>query len=423
MFPIHTSRSCMAVCAKSISRFVLAAGMLLGTSAVSHAAFETVIDNGPSSNRVDIFFLGDGYTSADLAAGTYSGHVQNYTDYIFSANVRTDPYYRYRNFFNVHQVEVVSNESGADVPQHGIVKDTALDSTYQWDGETDRLLYINTHKANTALNSATAGSGINAEVQFVTVNSSVYGGGGGSWAVYAGANSNALEVALHESGHSFNRLADEYGGDATYTGSEPSRINVTADPTGDKWSHWLGYNDPTGSVVGAYEGARYHNLGLYRPTVNSKMRNLNRPFNAIGREKIILDIYDLVDPLDSFTDNSTTLLDPLTLDAETIDDSVIHLQWFIDGVYEPTFDDFTTIDISGLGFDVGDHEVELRAFDPTGFDPVDGWVRIETANLEQLVGWNISVSVPEPSAGAILLLAGVIASGLRQSLVGGKLRA
>ena len=423
MYPINTFCFCLALRAKLASPYFLALGLLFGIPLVSYAAFDTVIDNGPSSNRVDIFFLGDGYTTADLAAGAYSDHVQNYTDHIFSANLSVDPYFRYRNFFNVHQVEVVSNESGADVPQHEIVKDTALDATYQWDGETDRLLYIDTNKANAALNSAMAGSDINAEVKFVTVNSSIYGGGGGSWAVYAGANSNALDVALHESGHSFNRLADEYGGDATYTGSEPNRINVTADDSGTKWSHWLGYNDPTGSVVGAYEGARYHDFGLYRPTLNSKMRNLNRPFNAIGREKIILDIYDLVDPLDSFTDNSTTLVDPLTLDAEAIDDGVIDLQWFIDGVYEPTFDDLSTIDISGLGFDVGDHEVELRAFDPTGFDPVDGWVRIETANLEQFVGWNISVSVPEPSAGMLLLLAGIVASGLRRSLPGGKLRA
>jgi hypothetical protein len=411
------------MCAKSFSRFAMTAGLLAGTSLVSHAAFDTVIDNGPSSNRVDIFFLGDGYTTADLAAGTFSDHVQNYTDHVFSANLSTDPYFRYRNFFNVHQVEVVSNESGADVPQQGIEKDTALDATYQWDGVTDRLLYIDTSKANAALNSAVAGSGINAEVKFVTVNSSIYGGGGGSWAVYAGSNSNALDVALHESAHSFNSLADEYGGDATYSGSEPHQINVTADDTGNKWSRWLGYNDPTGSVVGAYESAKYHDFGLYRPTVNSKMRDLNRPFNAIGREKIILDIYDLVDPLDSFTDNSTTLVDPLTLDAEAIDDSVIDLQWFIDGVYEPTFDDLNSIDISGLGLGTGAHEVQLRAYDPTGFDPVEGWVRIETGNLEQFVGWNISVSVPEPSTWISLLLAGIVASGLQRSLLGGKLRA
>jgi IgA Peptidase M64 len=386
---------------------VLAIGLLLAAAHIARAAFDTVVETGPSSNRVDVFFLGDGYTSSDISAGIYSTHVQNYVNYIFTNSANSDPYFRYQNFFNIYRVNVVSNESGADVPQNSIFKDTALDATYRYDGVTDRLLYLDEGKANTALSNAVSGSGKTAEVRFVTVNESVYGGGGGFWAVYAGGNGNALELALHESGHSFNNLADEYdyGGPTVYPGSEPSQVNVTTSSAGAKWSQWLGYNDPTGSVVGAYEGAKYSETGIYRPTDNSKMRALGVPFNAISREKIILDIYDFVDPLDSYTSNASTLVDPLSLSAMRVDTNVIDTEWSIDGLHDASFDGLDMLDVASLGLTIGDHTIGLRAFDPTGFDPVAGWVRIDTDKLEQFVNWDVLVTVPEPSASALATLA------------------
>ncbi|MGW8256666.1 MAG: M64 family metallopeptidase [Thermoguttaceae bacterium] len=373
------------------------------------AAFDTIVEHGPSSNRVNVFFLGDGYTATDIAAGTYNTHVQNYVNYMFANSVNSDPFYRYRNFFNLYKVNVVSNESGADEPQNGIYKDTALDATYRYDGVTDRLLYINSSKAYAALNTAIAGSGKTAQIKFVTVNDTIYGGGGGSFAVYAGGNSSSCEIALHENGHSFSNLADEYdygGSGTTYTGPEPSQVNVTTDPSGSKWSQWLGYNDPTGSVVGAYEGASYYKYGIYRPTANSKMRSLGVPFNAICREKIIQDIYSIVHPLDSYTSNVATLMDPLELEVDRVDDSVISTLWFVDGTPYTAADDLSSLNISSLNLASGHHTVSVRAYDPTGFDLVNGWVRTQTDLLQQNVAWDVLVSVPEPSA-FVLLAAGV----------------
>ena len=372
------------------------------------AAIDTILEHGPSSNRVNTFFLGDGYTASDISTGTYTTHVQNYVDYMFANSVNSDPYYRYRNFFNLYKVNVVSNQSGADVPQSGIVKDTALDATYRYDGVTDRLLYINQTKANTALNNALVGTGKTAQMKFITVNETVYGGGGGSYAVYAGGNSSAREIALHENGHSFSNLADEYGGTTTaYTGSEPGEINVTTSSTGVKWSAWLGYNDPTGGVVGAYNGGRYYDSGIYRPTSNSKMRALGVPFNAIGREKIIKDIYSLVRPLDSYTSNSSTLINPPTIFCTEVDPNVIDTQWFVDGILNATFNNASVIDVNSLGLNVGSHLISLRAYDPTGFDSVNGWVRTNTSLLEQQVAWNVTI-VPEPGTVTLLSLIGGI---------------
>jgi hypothetical protein len=115
------------------------------------------------------------------------------------------------------------------------------------------------------------GTGIAAEMRYVLVNDSKYGGGGGSFGVYSAGNGDAREIALHEIGHSFAGLADEYGGNVgTYTGTEPGPINVTKNSSGAKWAEWLGYTDPVLGTVGAYEGGFYYDHGVYRPTVTRR---------------------------------------------------------------------------------------------------------------------------------------------------------
>lgn len=368
------------------------------------AQYETIVDNGPSSNRVDMVFLGDGYTAADHAAGTYTNHIQGYLGYLFGGGTIVDPYPRYQSFFNVHRIDVMSNQSGADKPGDGVYVDTALDASYWWDGVTERLLYVNSLKADAALNNALAGAGFTAEQRYVTVNDNKYGGGGGKYAVYAGGNSAAHEVALHEMGHSFSGLADEYGGNAsTYTGAEPSEPNVTKDPTGAKWEHWIGYDQPDVGVIGAYEGGRYYDHGLYRPTLDSKMRSLGQPFNAVCREQIILDIYDLVDPLDGWLDNTSILNDPASLWVDRIDDSVISMEWFVDDVLVAGATG-SSFDLVNYGFGPGTYSITARAYDPTGFDPIDGWVRIHTDQLEQSISWTVVSTVPEPSTICLLAM-------------------
>jgi hypothetical protein len=383
---------------------------LIGEPALA-ASFTTLVNNGSSSNRVDVVFLGDGYTATDLAAGTYDRHIINYLNFFFSNSLNSDPFYRYRNYFNIHKIDVVSNQSGADVPPQGIFRDTALDATYFFDGVAERLLSINSTKANAIRDAALATTPFTAEMQFVTVNDTKYGGSGGSYAVFAGGNASAAEIALHEIAHSFSNLADEYGGiTALYTGAEPTEVNVTQAATGSKWSRWLGYNQPGIGRIGAYEGGRYYDAGLYRPSVNSKMRSLGQPFDAVGREKIILDIYNLVNPLDSWLDNTISLFDPDQFYVKSIDKSVINLEWFVNGMLVPSVTD-EIFSFSHFGYGPGRYTVTARAFDPTGFDPVSGWVRMNQSNLEQFVSWDVTVTnpaaVPEPTVIGGLVLAGV----------------
>ncbi|MFB2897131.1 M64 family metallopeptidase [Aerosakkonemataceae cyanobacterium BLCC-F50] len=365
--------------------------MVLGIPAVAQGAYLKLWDNGPSSNRVDIVFLGDGYTAADINT-TYNRDINAMLNWMFFGN--ENPYPRYKNFFNVHRLDIISPERGADIPPAGIFRNTALDASYYFDGVTDRLLYINEAKAKQALVNNLPDPSL-AEVRLVTVNDTKYGGGGGNFAVYAGGNSNSTEVALHELGHSFNKLADEYDYNdlAIYRGLEPTAINITKSATGNKWSQWLGYVQPGIGVIGAYEGAGFYQRGLFRPSMNSKMRSLGQPFDAVSREKIILDIYDLVNPLDSWLDNTITLFNPDRIWVKPIDPNVINVNWYVNDILIPGAIN-QWFDLANYGFDPGFYKITAKAFDPTD------WVRINRDRLEQSITWNVEVSVskrvPEP---------------------------
>lgn len=342
----------------------------------------TLVNNGASSNRVDIVFLGDGYTSSEIST-TYTSHANALITYLFDESLLTQPFGQYAKFFNVHLIDVVSNQSGADNPGDGTTKDTALNSTYFYDGSTERLLYVDDVATNTALNDGLAGTSIDADMTFVTVNETKYGGGGGTHAVYAGGNSAALEVAVHEVGHSFANLADEYGGGTTYSGSEPSEVNVTTDPTGAKWSRWIDYQQEGIGTIGAYEGGRYFDQGVYRPSGDSKMRTLNNPFDAVSREAFILEFYKHVDPLDSydFQGGSGTIVDVSSLSVTPIDANLITVDWYVDGILKVS--NKTSVTMAEFGIGIGTHQISARAYDPTD------WVRADRSDLEQTVNWTV----------------------------------
>jgi hypothetical protein len=264
---------------------------------------------------------------------------------------------------------------------------------------------------------ALTGSGIDIDMRLGTVNSTKYGGCGGQWAVWSAGNASAREIAVHEVGHSFSKLADEYFSPGNYTGGELSEWNATNSNTSGKWDRWVGYNDPSSNIgpIGYYQGGRYFEQGIYRPSDNSKMRNLNRPFDAISREKIINDIYAEVDPLDAWTNNSGTLIDPSTLMVDTVDPNVIKVQWFVDGTAIANLGE--SLNLASLGLAAGDHQVRARAYDGIlDFSFTGGaqdWWRLGTQPLEQSITWNITLTaVPEPSSLVLLLVVGCMV-GLR----------
>ncbi len=346
----------------------------------------TIVCNGPSFNRIDITCVGDGYLSSQL--GLYASHVSNAVKQLFAE----EPFATYMTLFNVHRVDVVSNESGVDNdPVQGILRDTALDMGF-WCSGIERLLCVNVSLAYLQAQQAP-----DVDHVLAIANSSKYGGAGytsSDLATFSGGNPSSTEVAIHEIGHSLGNLADEYhySDGAVYTGSEPvmRNISIFTEPemqaADTKWADWL--MEPG---VSTYEGAFYHQYGIYRPTFNSKMRSLGQPFNAPSSEGLVIEMYKLIHPIDDSTPlfiilegSESVFVDPVDPVGHTLD-----VQWFLDGA--PIFGaQQNTLDLSTLPL-VGEHQLSVTVTDPTSF------VRDEVArnlHMSETLDWWIEVPSP-----------------------------
>jgi hypothetical protein len=242
------------------------------------AAPVTALQNtGPSNKRYDLVFVGDGYTAAQLPAFRKQAAEK------WAAIAAVEPFKTYKNSFNVWLVDVVSAQSGVDNdPTLGINRDTALGMRF-WCANTERLLCVNTA---TALSYAASAPG--ADQVIAIANTTKYGGAGGTVATASGGNASSGQIMVHELGHSIGGLADEYTyPNDQYTGAEPKELNASKLANGSKWASYLGKATPDGGVIGAFEGGRYYAKGLYRPSENSLMRTLGKPFNLIGHDVMV----------------------------------------------------------------------------------------------------------------------------------------
>ncbi|MFO0985128.1 MAG: M64 family metallopeptidase [Planctomycetota bacterium] len=333
-----------------------------------------LVENGPSANRIDLVFVGDGYTTGEL--GSYATHVNN----ILPVFMGEFPFDAYATYFNVYRVDVASNQSGVDNdPSPGISKDTALDMGF-WCGGIERLLCVNVGKANAAASSAPA-----FDLVLAVANSLKYGGAGypsSDLATLSGNNGSSIEIALHEVGHALGNLADEYdyGDGSTYTGPEPYEPNVsiygaaTMDQLDAKWHLWL--PEPN---VDTYEGAYYKQYGIYRPTSNSKMRALGRPFEQVNVEQLIVSFYREVRPIDDasapgerYQDQTQFYVTPLQPATHALD-----IQWSLNGTPVPGARG-PTLDVATLGLAPGRYLVSVRVTDGTD------WVRDEALRQQYL---------------------------------------
>ncbi|MBN1388959.1 MAG: hypothetical protein JW965_10965 [Bacteroidales bacterium] len=288
---------------------------------------------GTDSNRVKLVYASDGYTAEDIS--TFPGHVESSVTYLTSPGLSVRPLPRYKNFINIYRIDLISSESGISVaPRHGEPKTEVVNNSLGGTRDEDRLGWVDHRLARQLFSEAAEKVGIEKfDWSFVVLNNPGYHNSGGRYVVFS--YNFGREIALHEAGHGFFGLADEYYGRGKYERDEPRHVNVTADSTGAKWSHWIGYvdNDTILGKMDVYEGAIYASEGAYRPSKNSKMgwTSDRRPasFNAICREKIILDIYDIVNPVDDAMDTSKTHINPEKIWVKVIDPEVLHVDWYV----------------------------------------------------------------------------------------------
>ncbi|MEM9560373.1 MAG: M64 family metallopeptidase [Planctomycetota bacterium] len=346
-------------------------------------------------NRVDLVLVGDGYTAGDM--GVWAQHASNVENQFF----RDEPFTAYEPYFRVTRVDVISNESGVDNdPSVGVSRDTALDMQY-WCGGTERLLCVNTTKAH----NAALGGADDVDQILAIANSSKYGGAGytsSNVGTLAGANGSAVEIAIHEMGHSLGDLADEYtyGGPAAFPGGEPSRANVSILNETEqlaqqrKWWRWMGDVDGRfDGPVGTYEGGQYSVTGVYRPSNNSMMRNLFRRFNAPGAESLIREIYREVSPIDDATPTGATIMPGETISVTPMRPigHELAITWAIDGVTDFSLSGLEAIAPEDLTTAPGTRELTVTVVDPTDM------VRDESMRqlfMTETRTWTIEVPCP-----------------------------
>ncbi|GLY95284.1 M64 family metallopeptidase [Actinoplanes sp. NBRC 103695] len=258
----------------SISRAsVPVAALPRATRDAVDAEVVTIQQTGSPADRYDLVFIGDGYTAGEQAlfhsqAVAWWARITAY-----------EPFKTLKDKFNVWQVNAVSRQSGSDNdPTPGVRKDTVLGGAF-YCGDLARLICV-----DTTVTRAYAALAPGADQALVLVNSSTYGGSGGTVTVASGGNAQSGEIVLHELGHSIGGLADEYGGPGVYPDGEPAEPNVSLGTT--KWASYLGRATPDGGVIGAYEGGAYYDRGVYRPSQNSIMRTLGNKFNLIGIDRL-----------------------------------------------------------------------------------------------------------------------------------------
>ena len=190
------------------------------------------IENGNSSDHVDIVILGDGYAVSEMEK--FHMDVATLTDELFTV----EPFKSRKTDFNVRAVETPSATSGVNKPHPGIFNRTPLSMSYgAFDSERYALSYDNRSIRDVA-------ASVPYDYMFILINERTYGGGGifNLYSTVAADNKFSRYIFVHEFGHSFAALADEYyTSDVSYQTPEltvePWEPNVTAllDPMNLKW--------------------------------------------------------------------------------------------------------------------------------------------------------------------------------------------
>lgn len=255
--------------------------------------------SGDPSEKVDIVILPDGYTEEEL--DLFKEDCEKFANYLFSFK----PYDQNRNKFNIYGVLAPSGESGVDKPGDSVWKKTILNSSfYTFDSERYCMTMDNKSMRDLAANAPY-------DQIYILANDPKYGGGGifNQYCLSVNSNLAAAKIIIHEFGHGFAGLGDEYyNSEVAYsefypTDIEPWEPNITTLVDFDsKWKHLLADSIPVPTPplprymnsLGVFEGGGYVAKGVYRPRYDCLMNTFNGDsFCGACREAIqkMIDFY------------------------------------------------------------------------------------------------------------------------------------
>ncbi len=269
--------------------FALLAVLIAASAHAQTIVARTLRNTGPNSNRVNVAILGDGFTEAQQEQFFAAAQAK------LNVLVNNESFAASKDILNGVAVFTASNESGTDIAADGITRDTYYDTGFSGSVNA-RLLTVATSAGRTRATNILREHAPDYDISIVLVNTTIYGGAGGTLAV-ASLHNSSDEVLLHEIGHSFAKLADEYVDAISAPNYPPAESANATQKTARAELAWIDFlldstavptpnPSPTtntdANFVGHWEGAHYRATGFYRPVFDSKMRTLGRPFGPVN---------------------------------------------------------------------------------------------------------------------------------------------
>lgn len=251
-----------------------------GTSHITPHRY--LLQSGNEKDCIDVAILAEGYTDKEM--DIFYQDAEKACESLFSH----EPFRSTKNKFNIVAVASPSIDSGVSVPRENTWKHTALQSHFDT-FYSDR--YLTTSRVKSIHNAL---AGIPYEHIIILANTDVYGGGGiyNSYTLTTAHHPMFKPVVVHEFGHSFGGLADEYFyeddvmTDTYPLNVEPWEQNITTRVDfSSKWKDMLPSDTPIPTPVsqkekysvGVYEGGGYSAKGIYRPAFNCRMKTNEHP--------------------------------------------------------------------------------------------------------------------------------------------------
>ncbi|MBB4036493.1 hypothetical protein GGR21_002395 [Dysgonomonas hofstadii] len=239
----------------------------------------TVVHQGGAVDKaINVAILAEGFTASEM------GKFREYAKVTCEQILLHSPFNKSQDKFNFYAVETVSDDSGVSVPRQDKWLKTAFGSHFDTFYSERYLTTTNVKDIHNAI------AGVPYAHIIILANTDVYGGGGifNAYTLTTTGHESFKPVVVHEFGHSFAGLADEYfydSGDVldeTYSlHVEPWEFNITSlVDFSSKWKDMLtpGIPVPTNVTdadkyeVGVFEGAGYLTKGMYRPAVDCRMK-------------------------------------------------------------------------------------------------------------------------------------------------------
>lgn len=255
-----------------------------------------IIFENDRENGINIIFMGDAYLRSDLKKvnGKYNTAAIKSIEFLFNSH----PFFEYKNHFNAY---VVYAESSIKNTGNSFIVSYPFGST-NTGGIFNNPVITDYNAVNDYVYQVKGRPMNNKDLILMSINNQDGGSAylGGNVAVFGTTGSTTIPTTvfatmLHEVGHAFASLGDEYNvprvSQTSFT-SEMANLDTTDNLSLVKWSHFIGLNGY--SSVGAFEGGGLQEFGIWRPESSSiMMGNVGSYFNAPSREAIVKQIMNV----------------------------------------------------------------------------------------------------------------------------------